>query len=129
MDPMNAALVAQIVKRLKAIADLLRAIRDHSSRILENFSASAIDAAVRQRALILLRIEDEREALLKIRAPHFWNGYDEYKEIQSHINAITRLDKEAAALARLRMNEMRRELSSLTDTSCAAKVYTRNSRF
>jgi hypothetical protein len=124
MDAMNA----MIASRLLGIRDLFRAIRGITSRVLSDFSIEALDAAVRQRAVLLLRIDSEHEALGAFDV-RLWKEKEQVREIRSCIDDIRRFDLEAAALVRQRMNDVRRELSSLSDSSCAARQYTRNSRF
>jgi hypothetical protein len=125
MDPMNAS----IVKQLSAIRDLYRAIREITARVMADFSIEALDAAIRQRSLLLLRIESERDVLDRLHGLNSWKGCAEYEEIRGHITAIATLDREAGARVSNRMNNIRRELVSLTDTSRAARLYTRNSAF
>lgn len=120
---------ASIVKQLSAIRDLYRAIREITARVMADFSIEALDAAIRQRSLLLLRIESEREALDRLHGLKSLKGCAEYEEIRGHITAIATLDREAGARVSIRMNTIRRELVSLTDTSRAARLYTRNSNF
>jgi hypothetical protein len=96
---------------------------------MADFSIEALDAAIRQRSLLLLRIESEREVLDRRHGPDSWKGFAEYEEIRGHITAIATLDREAGARVTNRMNNIRCELVSLTDTSRAARSYTRNSNF
>ncbi|MBN2037547.1 MAG: hypothetical protein JW768_12470 [Chitinispirillaceae bacterium] len=126
---MSASLIAEVKKRLSAICDLYHAIRDITAQVMADFSIQALDNAVQQRSLLLLRIDDERSALRKLLDPPAWKTYDRYWEIRRHIDVITRLDKEAITLVSARMNEVRKELSALTASSRAAGAYTRYSRF
>ena len=119
---------ATIASRLSGIRDLVRAIREIASRVLSDFSIEALDAAVRQRAVLLLRLDSEQEAL-GIFDARLWKETEQAREIRSCIDDIRRFDTEATALVRQRMNDVRRELSSLSDSSSAARHYTRNSRF
>jgi hypothetical protein len=125
MDPMNAC----ILKHLSVVRDLYHAIREITARVVADFSIEALDTAIRQRSLLLLRIESEREALDERHGQNSWKGFAEYGEIRGHIDAIATLDREAAARVTNIMNDVRRELVSLTDTSQAARSYARNSVF
>ena len=116
-----------IVKHLSVVRDLYRAIREVTARVMADFSIEALDAAIRQRSLLLSRIESEREVLERLHGQHSWKGFVEYGEIRGHIDAIASLDREAAAQVTSRMNGVRQELVSLTDTSRAAGLYTRSS--
>ena len=116
-----------IAQHLSVIRDLYHAIQDMTARVMENFSIEALDAAIMQRSVLLSRIEGEREVIERIHGQHSWKEHAEYGEIRGHIDAITALDREAAARVRNRMDGVRRELVSLTETSRAARSYTRSS--
>ena len=120
---------ASILKHLLVVRDLYRAIREITARVMADFSIEALDAAIMQRSLLLLRIESERDVLDRLCVPNSWKGFAEYEEIRGHITALATLDREAGARVTTRMNTIRCELVSLTDTSRAARSYTRNSNF
>lgn len=125
---MNLSLSAQITRQLALIRDLFRAVRDMTTGVLNDFSLEALDTMVRQREVLLLRIDSEKEALIRIHGSPYVNGHAAYRDIRNSIDDIRRYDQEAAALVRQRMDAVQRELSSLSDTSRAARVYTSNSR-
>ena len=77
---------------------------------------------------MLSRIEAQKAALCGVAGPNSWTGYEQYREIQDHIGVITILDREVTREATRRMQQIKRELSGLFETSRAAKTYARYSR-
>jgi hypothetical protein len=113
---------------LAAIRDLYRTIQEITARVLENFSIEALDSAVRDRALLLARIDDERRVITKATTPHLLRTSPEFQEIRNCIESITALDHEVSNRVMRRMEEIRAELISLTNSSRAATSYTRHCR-
>jgi hypothetical protein len=125
MDQMNAYLV----KHFSAVRDLYCTIREITARVMADFSIEALDAAIRQRSLLLLRIESERDVFERRLGPESWKWFAGNEEIRDHIDAIGALDSEAAARVMNLMNDVRRKQVSLTETAQAARSYTRNGAF
>jgi hypothetical protein len=113
---------------LAAIRDLYRTIQEITARVLDDFSIEALNSAVRDRALLLARIDDERRVITKATAPNLLRTSAEFQEIRNCIESITALDHEVSNRVMRRMEEIRAELISLTNSSRAANCYTRHCR-
>jgi hypothetical protein len=125
---MSGALPSAIRSRLAAIGELYRSIVEVTSRVAENFSFDALDEALKKRALILQRIAGEESELRAGQGAFRWAGTQHTREIREHISAIMDLDRSLEGQASDHIARVKQDLCSLSDTSHAARAYTRNSR-
>ena len=125
---MSGALPSAIQSRLAAICGLYRSILELTKRVVADFSFDALNEALKKRDLLFLRIEGEESELYAQEGAFHWVGTEHTREIREHIYAIADLDRRLTAQASDHIARVKQELSSLTDTSHAARAYTRNSR-
>lgn len=97
-------------------------------RFLDDFSIPALQDLLRERSVVLSKIDSERTRLLGISSPRSWDRYGEYGEIRNAISAVSAYDREIAARVLNSMNSINRELSSLSNSSNAALNYSRHRR-
>lgn len=125
---MNSSNTAAVQPLLSGIRDLFRTLCSMTQRFLDDFSMQALQDLLRERSVVLLKIDSERARLLGISTPRCWDRYGEYGEIRSAISTIAAYDREIAVRVTHDMNSISRELSSLSDSSHAAMKYTRHRR-
>jgi hypothetical protein len=125
MNPSNTTRIGQL---LSEIRDLYGTLRDMTKRFLDEFSVSSLQDLVRERALVLLKINSEEDRLLRISDVGGLKQYGEFREINDSIAAILAADREITTRVTSRMNSINSELALLSDTSSAAKTYTRHCR-
>jgi hypothetical protein len=128
MDTVKNEDANRIGNLLSEIRDLYGTLKEMTKRFLDDFSIPRLNELVRERALVLLKIDSEEERLLRIAEAGSLKRYGEYGEITDTIAAILSFDREIAARVTRVMNTVRGELSSLSESSNAAKVYTRHCR-
>jgi hypothetical protein len=128
MVTVNASDNAPVQTLLSGIRDLYGALCTMTRRFLDDFSIPALQDLLRERSVVLLKIDSERTRLLGISTPRSWDRYCEYGEIKNAISAITAYDREIAARVTVDMNSVSRELASLSSSSTAAMNYSRHRR-
>lgn len=128
MDTVNTSNTTPVQSLLSGIRDLYGTLCAMTQQFMDDFSIPALQDLLRERSVVLLKINSERTRLLGISTPRCWDRYGEYGEIRNAISAITAYDREIAARVTHDMNSISRELSSLSDSSKAAIKYTRHSR-
>ena len=125
---MNKSNTTQIGQLLSDIRDLYGTLQDMTRRFLDEFSIPALQDLLKERAVVLLKIDSEEERLLRISDVRCLNHYGEYGEITDHIAAILSCDREITERVKHGMKAVNRDLSSLSATSNAAIMYTLHTR-
>jgi len=125
---MNTPDTTQIGMLLSEIRDFYGTLRAMTRRFLDEFSIPALQDLLKERAVVLLKINSEEEQLIGISEIQGLKKYSQYGEISNHISAILSCDSEIAARIKYGMSEIRGRLSKLSDSSNAALKYTRHCR-
>lgn len=125
MNPESSAKISRLLDEMLRLYSSLMAV---TRRLVINFTPAALSHTLGDRATLLCCIEAKRSELEKTAIREEYEHFEQCRMIRGYIAGISVLDRTIALLIAARMNQLKRELSTLPVNYMAARNYLKHSR-